>query len=198
MNVLMIVDVQNDFCPGGALATDNGESIIPTINKLAGSDHFGRVVASQDWHPADHISFASQHDLDPFTEYHGDTLWPDHCVQGTQGAQLHSLLDQSSIGVILRKGMDPEVDSYSVFFENDGTEANPISIFDKEDKVYLAGIATDVCVKATALDAVSFFQEVFVVRDACSAVSPEGEEAAIKEMADNGIKIIESKQLLEM
>lgn len=197
MKVLLVVDVQNDFCPGGSLGTPDGEKIIPEINRLMESGKFDKVVATQDWHPADHISFASQHDLDPFTELDGDMLWPDHCVQGSVGAELHPILKQEPIDLILRKGSNRDVDSYSAFFENDGSETHLLDMFDPDDdELYVVGIATDVCVKASAVDAIPFFKKVVVVRDACSPVTPEGEIKAIEEMVEKGIELAQTQQLL--
>lgn len=198
MKVLMIVDVQNDFCPGGSLATRDGEKIIPNINRLTRFGQFDMIIASQDWHPAGHISFASRHGLDPFTEINGYMLWPDHCVKGTTGAELHPLLKQENIDLIIRKGSKRDVDSYSAFFENDGEETHLSDIFVKwDDELYVVGIATDVCVKATAIDAIPLFKKVVVVRDASAPVSPEGEIKALDEMVDRGIELAQTQQLLQ-
>jgi nicotinamidase/pyrazinamidase len=122
-NVLIIVDVQNDFCPGGKLSVENGELIIPQINRLANCGQFDLIIATQDWHPENHISFATTHNSLPFeiiqVGYGDQMLWPDHCVQGSQGAKFHPLLDEKNVHFIIRKGFRRSIDSYSAFFEND-------------------------------------------------------------------------------
>jgi len=185
---LIIVDIQNDFCEGGNLAVEGGREIIFTINKLLNSGMFDTVVATQDWHPQDHCSFGE---------------WPEHCVQGGFGAAFHPYLDIRPINLIIRKGMRKDVDSYSAFKENDGTDTNLHRYYipfidDIDDELdqqfYICGIATDVCVKATAIDCAEKFgvENVHVIVDACAPVTEEGGKAAIIEMIDKGVTIIDS------
>ena len=157
--VLLVIDVQKDFCPGGALAVNGGDRIIPLINKIM--EKFERVVATQDWHPVEHTSFAVNHKgkkvLDTVA-VHGITqvLWPEHCVQGTEGADFHPDLEKRYFNLILRKGMNPELDSYSAFFENDKTTSTGLEYYLKGlglSHVYICGLATDYCVYYSAMDA---------------------------------------------
>ncbi len=156
---LLVVDVQNDFCPGGSLAVDEGDSIVPVINRIM--PFFQRVIATQDWHPVDHVSFASRHPgrkpLD-VVDAGGiqQVLWPDHCVQGTRGAELHPRLDVRSVGLLVRKGMNPALDSYSAFFENDHKTDTGLRHYLRGLKVrdlFVCGLATDYCVLASVMDA---------------------------------------------
>src|SRR6201998_3011804 len=158
--VLVIVDVQNDFCPGGALAVPDGDAIIPVVNRLAAE--FTHVVLTQDWHPPGHGSFASSHPgRKPFetTEvaYGAQTLWPDHCVQGTPGAEFHRALHVPHAGLVLRKGIDRAIDSYSALYENDRTTPTGLVGYLRErglTRLFLAGLALDFCVRYSAEDAV--------------------------------------------
>lgn len=201
-NVLVIIDLQNDFCPGGALPVSDGDKIIPVINTII--DKFFKVVATQDWHPQNHVSFASTHgknigdviQIDNLTQI----LWPDHCVQGSFGAQLHSALNQKSIDLILRKGTAPNVDSYSAFLENDKkTETglhywlNGLGI----KKVYICGLALDYCVYYSACDSVKYGFETYVILDATKGVNqPQGSiEKAIQHMKSLGIKFINHEEI---
>ena len=177
---LIVIDVQNDFCPGGALAVENGDEIVPLVNHLIAShDH---VVLTQDWHPADHSSFASRHEgKAPFetieVSYGPQTLWPDHCVQGTQGAEFHPDLDSTKAEMVIRKGFRPAIDSYSAFFENDHETPTGLSGYLKERgiaEVVLAGLATDFCVGFSALDAVTCGFRTSVVMQACRAIDLDG------------------------
>jgi nicotinamidase/pyrazinamidase len=184
---LIIVDVQNDFCEGGSLAVDGGREIITTINKLTRSGLYDTVVATQDWHPLEHCSFDE---------------WPEHCVQGLHGADFHPYLDRKPIQFIIRKGMRQNVDSYSAFKENDGTPTGLNKLYsidvgyenDFDQEFYICGIATDVCVKATALDCAEFFDadNVNVIVDACAPVTYEGGEEALREMLEAGITLTNS------
>lgn len=199
---LIIVDVQNDFCPGGSLAVAGGASVIPVINGLSTSGKFDVVIATQDWHPSKHISFASTHGKHPFeaiaVPYGGQTLWPDHCVQGSPGADFHADLDLKPVQFIIRKGYRKEIDSYSAFFENDKTTATGLGSLvngiagDDGVELFIAGIATDVCVFNTAIDArrILGFRNVSVVSDACAGVDDAGIERALTTMRHEGISIV--------
>lgn len=200
MNVLIIVDVQNSFCPGGSLAVENGDRIIPTINKLSTSGKFDMVVATQDWHPEGHMSFASRYGAEPFTENEeaGQVVWPDHCVQGTKGADLRPSLDAKPIQFIIRKGMNKDMDSYSAFLENDKKTKTGFSrLVPEGSNVYVVGIATDVCVLNTALDAVEFGYKVKVVKDAVAGVTDQDAEVALGDMEEKGVEVITSDSILD-
>jgi len=201
--VLLVIDVQNDFCPGGSLAVEEGDAVVPVINRIM--PLFSRVVATQDWHPEGHVSFASRHPgrkpLD-MIDAAGvrQVLWPDHCVQGTRGAELHPRLDARRIALVLRKGFRPGLDSYSAFFENDGTTDTGLRYWLKGlrvREVCLCGLATDYCVHASALDARRLGFRVTLVRDACRGVdSPKGSLAeALAAMEKAGVRIAESSAL---
>ena len=177
MKALIVVDVQNDFLPGGALAVPDGELVIPVINKVA--DDFGLVVATQDWHPADHLSFASQHPGRRPGEtilLHGrpQVLWPDHCVQGTKGAEFSAGLDGAATENVFRKGTDRSIDSYSGFLDNDHRTHTGLHSFLQSREVShvcVCGLATDYCVKFTALDAVELGYQTSLLVDACRGVN---------------------------
>jgi nicotinamidase/pyrazinamidase len=202
MKALVIVDVQNDFCPGGALAVTDGDAVVPAANRLANSGKFDLVVATQDWHPRGHGSFASNHpgkqpgevvDLAGLDQI----LWPDHCVQDSPGAEFHPDLDTSKVEKVFRKGTDPEVDSYSAFFDNARRNSTGLGDFLRERQitdVYVCGLATDYCVKFTALDAVDLGFNTFVVEDACRGVDlkPGDVAAAIEEMKSKGASVVRS------
>ncbi len=200
---LIVVDVQNDFCPGGALEVKDGDKVVPVINSIA--DKFEKVVATQDWHPQNHLSFASNHEgkktLD-VVNLKGiqQVLWPDHCVQGTKGADFHPDLDTTKFDLIIRKGTNPEIDSYSAFFENDRKTRTGLEGYIKDlglNKVYVCGLATDYCVFYTAMDSAKIGFETYVIIDACRGVDfPKGSiEKAVEDMKANGIKIITSKEI---
>ena len=177
MNTLILVDIQNDFLPGGALAVPDGDKIIPIVNKLQSA--FSLVVATQDWHPADHGSFAANHpgknvfdqiDLNGLPQ----TLWPIHCVQNTKGAELAAALDQSRIEKIFRKGTDPAIDSYSGLFDNGHRRSTGLGEWLNSRgvaEIYVCGLATDYCVKFTALDAVQFGFKTHLIEDASRGVN---------------------------
>lgn len=193
---LVVVDLQNDFCPGGALGVDGGHEIVPIINGLI--DRFDHVLLTQDWHPAGHLSFASSHPgKAPFetTEmpYGTQTLWPDHCVQGTSGAEFHPGLVAGKAELIIRKGFRPEIDSYSTFFENDRVTPTGLAGYLRERgirRITLAGIATDFCVAYSALDARKLGFEVTVLLEACRAIDLDGSLAnMIASMKDAGATI---------
>ncbi|MBW6396708.1 bifunctional nicotinamidase/pyrazinamidase [Roseomonas sp. HJA6] len=192
---LLVVDVQQDFCPGGALAVPGGHEVVPLINALA--PHYRDVVLTQDWHPADHASFASQHDGHaPFQTkamHYGDqVLWPDHCVAGGDGAALHPDLDVPHAQLILRKGGHRDVDSYSAFLEADRVTRTGLDgwLTSRGIKhVHICGLATDFCVAWTALDARRFGFEATVIEDACRAIDLDGSLAAAwKAMAAAGVR----------
>ncbi|MGH8704424.1 MAG: bifunctional nicotinamidase/pyrazinamidase [Burkholderiales bacterium] len=181
---LIVVDVQNDFCPGGALAVPRGAEIVPLVNRLAA--RFAHVVLTQDWHPAGHASFASSHPgRKPFEtirlSYGTQVLWPDHCIQGTQGAALHAGLDIPHAQLLIRKGHHRKVDSYSAFLEADRKTKTGLDGYVKSRgvrRVFCVGLATDFCVAWTALDARRFGLEAVVIDDACRAIDSEGSLAA--------------------
>lgn len=193
---LIVIDVQNDFCPGGALAVTGGDEIVPMVNRLVGE--FDHVVLTQDWHPAGHSSFASTHPgKNPFetTEmpYGTQTLWPDHCVQGTNGAAFHADLEWTKAELVIRKGFRPAIDSYSAFFENDRTTPTGLAGYLRERGIFdltLVGLATDFCVAYSALDAVRSGFKATVLLDACRAIDLGGSLAAMKdEMAKAGVTL---------
>ena len=200
---LLIVDVQNDFIPGGALAVSEGDLIVPIINQL--QEKFQHVIATQDFHPSDHGSFAIQHpgkNPGEMIELAGlpQVLWPVHCVQGSQGADFHPELETKSWEMIFQKGKNPEVDSYSGFFDNARRGDTGLAAYLQEnqiDTVFICGLALDYCVKFTALDAKSLGFETYLIEDATRAVnlSPTDGELAIQEMKEKGIHIISSKSI---
>jgi nicotinamidase/pyrazinamidase len=202
-DVLLVVDVQNDFCPGGALAVADGDEVIPVIHKIA--PRFEHIILTQDWHSPNHQSFASAHaEKHPFEQieasYGVQTLWPDHCVQGTSGADFHPRLQLSRAELILRKGFRPAIDSYSAFFENDRTTATGLGGYLRErgfGRVFIAGLAYDYCVGYSALDARRLGFPAFVIRDACRAIGLNGSVAKVeKEFAEAGVGLMESPELL--
>ena len=183
-DVLLVVDVQYDFMPGGALAVPAGDEILPVVNALA--RHFANVVLTQDWHPRGHLSFASSHPgRQPFDRirlpYGEQILWPEHCVQGTPGAALHADLDVPHAQLVVRKGYHPHVDSYSAFVEADAKHATGLAGYLRErniSRVFLAGLATDFCVAWSAVDGRSAGFEVIVIEEACRAIDTSGSLAA--------------------
>jgi nicotinamidase/pyrazinamidase len=194
--VLIIVDVQNDFCPGGTLAVPDGDAIIPAVNRLA--SEFSHVVLTQDWHSPGHASFASAHPgRRPFEtielEYGSQTLWPDHCVQGTWGAEFHPLLAVPQAELILRKGFRPTIDSYSAFRENDRATPTGLAGYLRErglDRITLCGLATDYCVLYSALDARAAGFSVELAEKACRGIDFDGALArALRAMAQAGVTI---------
>ena len=197
IEALIVIDVQNDFCPGGSLAVSHGDEIIDPINALI--DDASLVVLSQDWHPLDHTSFAqNHHDKTPFMEiempYGLQTLWPNHCVQGTAGAEFHKRLNVDRADAIIRKGMNPSIDSYSTFFENDRKTPTGLLGFLRERDVtslLLVGLATDFCVAFSALDAVENGFDVKIRMDACRGIDNAGSmEAAIADLRKAGVKFV--------
>ncbi|CEL29483.1 MULTISPECIES: bifunctional nicotinamidase/pyrazinamidase [Pseudomonas] len=199
---LLVIDVQNDFIPGGQLPVPEGDHIVPLINRLA--RQFKQVVIAQDWHPAGHASFASSHPgHQPYDvielPYGEQTLWPEHCVQATPGAELHSELDLPHAQLIIRKGCNPDIDSYSAFLEADRRTTTGLSGYLKErgiDTVYMVGLALDFCVMYSALDARAAGFNAFVVLDACRAIDINGSlAAAIDRMQGAGVGLIQSTEL---
>ena len=193
---LIVVDVQNDFCPGGALGVAGGDEIVPMINGLIG--RFEHVVLTQDWHPAGHSSFASSHPgKNPFEmiamPYGAQTLWPDHCVQGSVGAEFHPALEWTRAELLIRKGFRPQIDSYSAFFENDRRTPTGLSGYLRDrgiKKVTLCGLATDFCVAFSALDAVTQGFSTSVMLDACRGIDLNGSlHAMITRMRDAGVEL---------
>ncbi|WP_423203533.1 bifunctional nicotinamidase/pyrazinamidase [Pseudomonas kribbensis] len=200
---LLVIDVQNDFIPGGQLAVPEGDRIVPLINRLA--EQFKQVVIAQDWHPAGHASFASSHPgRQPYDviqlPYGEQTLWPDHCIQGSRGAEFHSGLDLPHAQLIIRKGCNPDIDSYSAFLEADRATTTGLAGYLKErgiDTVYMVGLALDFCVMFSALDARTAGFNTFVVLDACRAIDMNGSLAsAIERMQVAGVGLIQSTELL--
>jgi nicotinamidase/pyrazinamidase len=202
-DALLVIDMQNDFLPGGALAVRDGDAIIPGINALAA--RFEHVILTQDWHPRGHISFASTHGKQPFTStvetpYGTQTLWPDHCLQGSGGAEIHSNLEIPHTELILRKGFRKDIDSYSAFTENDGTTPTGLAGYLRErglQRLFLAGLAYDFCVGFSALAAVKLGFEALVVEDLTRSVGLPGTvEKTNKAFADLSVQRISSSALL--
>ena len=195
---LIVIDVQNDFCTGGALAVPDGEAVVPLINAML--PDYGACILTQDWHPGGHSSFASQHaGKEPFgtveMSYGTQVLWPDHCVQGTQGAEFHADLQTDAANMIIRKGFRRDIDSYSAFFENDRTTPTGLTGYLRTinvQKVTLAGLATDFCVAYSALDAARLGFDVTVDLRACRAIDLEGSlEYALSQMAQNSVRVVD-------
>ncbi|MDO6389200.1 bifunctional nicotinamidase/pyrazinamidase [Pontibacter sp. BT731] len=201
MKALLLIDIQNDFLPGGALGVPEGDQILPIVNQI--QDQFDLIVATQDWHPADHKSFASNHEgKNPFetTELLGlpQVLWPEHCLQGTPGADLAPALEANKIEAIFRKGTNPEIDSYSGFYDNGRLKSTGLADYLRGKgitQLYLAGLAADYCVYYSAKDALDEGFETFVLEDAVRAISPEGYEAARKDILQKGGNLIQSSDL---
>jgi nicotinamidase/pyrazinamidase len=204
-NALILVDIQNDFCPGGSLAVPAGDTIVPLANVL--QSHFDLVVATQDWHPEDHMSFANNqpgYQVGEVIEVNGlsQVLWPAHCVQGSAGAAFHPALVTSQIDKIIHKGADSTIDSYSAFFDNAHLRSTGLADYLKDHgvvSIYLMGLATDYCVKYSCLDAVGLGFDVHLILDACRGIDlQEGDTAeAIDEMRHAGVKIINAKDIVE-
>ncbi len=203
MQALIIIDVQNDFCPGGSLAVPDGDSIIPVINKL--SKKFDHVLQTQDWHTSGHQSFASSHPgMKPYEmiglSYGKQVLWPDHCVRGTQGADFHPDLYTTKTELIIRKGFRKEIDSYSAFFENDHKTSTGLAGYLKDrgiSTLFMVGLATDFCVKWSALDGIKMGFDVTVIEDAVKGIDIDHSvELAWKEMSEAGIKKNNSENIL--
>ena len=200
---LLVIDVQNDFIPGGQLAVPEGDQIVPLINRLGGL--FKQVVIAQDWHPSGHASFASSHPgYQPYEviqlPYGEQVLWPEHCVQGTASAEFHPELNLPHAQLIIRKGCNPDIDSYSAFLEADRRTTTGLAGYLKErgiDTVYMVGLALDFCVMFSALDARAAGFNAFVVLDACRAIDRDGSlAAAMERMQTAGVGLIQSNQLI--
>jgi nicotinamidase/pyrazinamidase len=201
-SVLLVIDVQNSFLPGGSLAVKDGDQVVPVINRIA--ERFAHVVMTQDWHPAGHSSFASVHPgKRPFEAidlaYGKQVLWPDHCVQGTDGAALAKDLSIPQAELILRKGFHQDIDSYSAFTEADGKTTSGLAAYLRArqlERVFVAGLATDFCVAWSALDARKAGFETFIIEDACRAIDTEGSLAnAWSNMDKAGVKRIQSTDI---
>ncbi|GAB7529584.1 bifunctional nicotinamidase/pyrazinamidase [Pseudomonas sp. 3A(2025)] len=201
---LLVIDMQYDFMPGGALAVTDGDALVPLINRLG--QQFSRVIITQDWHPAGHISFASSHPgHEPFQSiplpYGPQTLWPVHCVQGSHGAQLHDDLDLPHAQLILRKGCNPHIDSYSAFLEADRTTPTGLTGYLREhgiDTLYVVGLALDFCVAWSAQDACKAGFNTYVVEDACRAIDLNGSLAsAWQAMSELGVQRLQSDALID-
>ena len=193
---LIVIDVQNDFCPGGALAVPEGDAIVPGINALM--EDFATVILTQDWHPSGHSSFASSHaGKAPYdmTEmpYGAQVLWPDHCVQGTDGAAFRAGLNTTRADLIIRKGFNPAIDSYSAFFENDQTTPTGLEGYLRTRRITdltMVGLATDFCVNFSAVDAAKLGFAVTVRQDLCRAIDLDGSLAAARDgMAQAGVTL---------
>ena len=202
MKALLIVDIQNDFLSGGSLSVPEGNEIITQINAI--QPFFDFIIASQDWHPANHKSFASNHPKNqPFDviDWRGakQVLWPNHCVQGTYGAQFSDQLQTNPISAIIRKGMNPEIDSYSVFFDNDQKNSTGLLGLLRELKctdVYVCGLAADFCVYYSALDAVKNGFSTFFVEDASKPISREGYQKAKKDLLAREVTFVSVQEIL--
>ncbi len=202
---LLIVDVQNDFCPGGALAVPDGDAVVPVINALG--VRFAHRLLTQDWHPAGHLSFASSHaGKSPFATttlaYGEQVLWPDHCVQNTPGSELHDALPWAKVDAIIRKGTDPAVDSYSGFRNNwnaDGQRPSTglAGLFRERGmrRIYACGLARDYCVSWSALDAADLGFESYFIWDLTRPVDPQSDETVAGQLRECGVRIIESSEL---
>jgi nicotinamidase/pyrazinamidase len=201
-DALLVIDVQNDFCPGGALAVSDGDQVVPIINRLG--QRFDHVILTQDWHPANHISFASTHlGTQPFTtievDYGTQTLWPDHCVQGTPGADFHPGLDLPHAEMIVRKGFRRQIDSYSAFLEDDHTTPTGLAGYLRErglKRLFLCGLAYDFCVRYSAIDGTAAGFECIVIQDATGVVNlPDSVEDTHAAFANKNIRRINSAEL---
>jgi nicotinamidase/pyrazinamidase len=202
-DVLLVIDAQNDFCPGGALAVAEGDLVMPLVNRLA--ERFDSVVLTQDWHPLGHASFASSHPgTRPFEtiamDYGEQTLWPDHCVQGTAGAAFHPDLDITKAQLVVRKGFRRAIDSYSAFFENDHATPTGLAGYLRERgfrRAFLAGLALDYCVRWSAEDAAAGGFEAFVIEDACRSVDlGDSVAAAYRSFEARRVSVITSADIL--
>ncbi|KAA5824498.1 bifunctional nicotinamidase/pyrazinamidase [Algibacter amylolyticus] len=201
MKTLLVIDVQNDFIPGGSLSVPNGDKIVPVINSI--KDTFDLIVATQDWHPKEHSSFAVNHDgksdFDRI-EWRGNmqTLWPEHCVQGSVGAELHPELDTTKYEAIFRKGTDKAIDSYSAFYDNNHLKATGLTGYLKEKgatQLYFCGLASDICVYFSICDAVKEGFDCYFIEDASKPLDVEAFEAIKSKMLAMGVRIITSESL---
>ena len=189
MRALLIVDMQNDFMPGGSLAVPDAELLIPGINAMIGK--FKHVIASQDWHPKQHSSFKSNS---------SEGIWPEHCVQDSYGAEFAPGLDQVQFSKVIQKGMNPQIDSYSAFFDNDHKSQTGLDSHLKErgiDELYICGVATDYCVKWSVLDALELGYQVYLIQDLCAGINLQNDDCkkAFNEMHSSGAKIVQSSEI---
>jgi nicotinamidase/pyrazinamidase len=202
MKALLLIDIQNDFLPGGALAVPEGDLILPIANKL--QQQFDLVIATQDWHPEKHKSFASSHkEKKPFDliELHGleQVLWPDHCIQGTEGAEFSKELNTNKVEAVFRKGTNPEIDSYSGFYDNGHLKSTALADYlrgKQVDEVYLTGLAGDYCVYFSAKDALQEGFRTYLVEDATRPIDKAGFEKAKQDVLQRGGRVIHSSNLL--
>ena len=214
MKVLLVVDVQNDFCPGGSLAVPEGNQIVPIVNALMRNGGYDAVVASKDWHPLDHVSFADNHKGRALgevvsTKNGAQMLWPAHCMQNTRGAEFHPKLDTNRIQFVVHKGTRIDMDSYSAFFDNGGVRSTGLVEYLKgrlagagqtlrNIDLHVCGLATDYCVKATAIDAARLGIKTSVLVDACRAVNinPDDNVKTLRELSRLGVRIKSSQMVL--
>ena len=202
MKALVVIDVQNDFIPGGQLEVQQGDLIVPVINRL--QKYFDLVVATQDWHPQNHKSFASNHsNKKPFDEINlygiKQILWPDHCVQGSKGAEFHPYLEINKIAAIFRKGMDPEIDSYSGFYDNGHQMSTGLSGYLKEKgitELHFCGLAADICVYYTIMDSLKEGFSATLIEDASRPLSIDVFNRIKNELTNKGVRIISSHEIL--
>jgi len=201
-DALLVVDVQNDFCDGGALPVPGGQDVVPVINRIAGV--FQNMIATQDWHPRDHFSFASNHPgrvpFETIEGAHGEqVLWPDHCVEGSMGAAFHPHLQLHTAELILRKGFHKTIDSYSAFRENDRLTRTGLTGYLRErglSRLFVAGLAYDYCVRYSAIDSMRAGFETYVVEDACRAIGVGNSVAATNyDFSEAGVRLITSAML---
>lgn len=205
MKALIIVDIQNDFLPGGALAVNKGDEIIPIVNRLQQLGYFDLIIATQDWHPKNHGSFASNHqNKKPFEKSTlsglEQILWPDHCVQGTEGAEFSEQLDVKNIEAIFRKGMDKNIDSYSGFFDNGKLKDTGLAAYLKGrnvKEVFVVGLAGDYCVYYTSVDAVHSGFKTTLIEDATRSIDDTSFKSAVKELKEKGAEVIHSSLILD-
>jgi nicotinamidase/pyrazinamidase len=201
MKALVLLDIQIDFMPGGALAVPGGDKIIPVVNQI--QNNFSLIIATQDWHPANHISFASNHqNRNPFEKINLDdleqVLWPDHCVQGSSGADFHPALKMDYVEAIFRKGMDPNIDSYSGFYDNRHKKNTGLAGYLRERKateLYFCGLAADYCVYFSIKDAITEGFSTALIEDATRPIDRDGFEIIKQELIQKGCKIIDSKSI---
>lgn len=202
MRAFIIVDMQNDFCPGGALAVPEGDRIIPVINTL--QRRFDLIVATQDWHPKDHLSFAKTHGRKIHDQIMLDgilqTLWPEHCIEGTSGAEFVKGLNMDKVSKVIQKGIDKTIDSYSGFFDNGHKRSTGLADYLKKENVkdvYITGLATDYCVKHTVIDSIRLGFNTFIVPEACRGVNlrPDDSEKALEEMRKAGARIVRPDEI---
>ncbi|WP_341702240.1 bifunctional nicotinamidase/pyrazinamidase [Ferrovibrio sp.] len=202
-DALIVIDVQNDFCPGGALAVPDGDAVVPVINGLIG--RFAHVILTQDWHPAGHRSFASTHPgRQPFESiawsYGPQTLWPDHCIQGSTGAEFHPDLRVDTAELVIRKGFRGEIDSYSAFMENDKTSRTGLAGYLRErrlNRLFFCGLALDFCVGWSALDGRRESFPAYLIEDACRAIDLNGSRAgALEQLQAADVQVITAGQFV--